>query len=197
MNFRLLLVIVLVALANMFGLSVHALDSDRQQPATLDADDFELDLKTGVRTYRGNVILRQGSIRLDCDELVTYFNEDGELDKGICTGNPGRFKQRPEGQETDVVGQGLTITLDQVKEIIILKNRADVEQAGNRIKGKLITYDLKTEKVKVTGSTSTSKTASTTAGETGSAGSEEGSASADAETSRPRLIIQPRKKKVN
>jgi lipopolysaccharide export system protein LptA len=197
MNFKLLCVITLGILINMLGLSVHALDSDREQPATLDADDFELDLKTGVRTYRGNVVLRQGSIRLDCDELVTYFSEDGELDKGICTGNPGKFKQRPEGQDSDVVGQALTITLDQVKEIIILKNRADVEQAGNRIKGKLITYDLKSEKVKVTGSTSTSKTASTAAGETGSTESAEGSDSAGAESTRPRLIIQPRKKKEN
>ena len=56
-----------------------SLDSDRDQPATLEANDFELDLKTGVRTYRGDVVYRQGSIRLDCDELVTYFNDDGEL----------------------------------------------------------------------------------------------------------------------
>ena len=31
----------------------HALDSDSEQPATLDADDMEMDFATGLRVYRG------------------------------------------------------------------------------------------------------------------------------------------------
>ena len=176
----------------------YALDSDRFQPATLDADDFELDFKTGVRTYRGNVVYRQGSIKINCDELTTYFNDDGELDKGICKGRPGKFRQRPEGADEDVVGEARTITMDQINELIILQSRADVVQGGNRITGKLITYDMKTEKVRVnSGSQGASQEASST--ESTAAGSESSTASedtqADTSNARPSLIIQPRKKK--
>ena len=182
-----------------------ALDSDRFQPATLDADNFELDFKTGVRIYRGNVVYRQGSIKINCDELTTYFNDDGELDKGICKGRPGKFRQRPEGAEEDVVGEARTITMDQIKELIILQSRADVVQGGNRITGKLITYDMKTEKVVVNSgaqgaSQSSSQASSQGTGSDSSAAASESSgegddSQADTSNARPSLIIQPRKKK--
>ena len=63
----------------------HALDSDSEQPATLDADDMEMDFATGLRVYRGNVVFRQGSIHLTCEELTTYFNDSDELDKAVWT----------------------------------------------------------------------------------------------------------------
>ncbi|MEM7193493.1 MAG: lipopolysaccharide transport periplasmic protein LptA [Pseudomonadota bacterium] len=186
-------------MATVFTTS-FALESDTSQPATLDADDFELDLKTGVRIYRGNVVYRQGSIRLDCDELTTYFNDDGELDKGVCTGRPGKFKQRPEGAENDVIGKARTITIDQIEQVMVLKSRAQVEQAGTKMEGNLITYDLTTEKVRVKGgSQGATQTASQQSTDSGASGQTDTSSQANdgGGSSRPSLIIQPRKKKKN
>jgi len=152
-----------------------ALDLDKRQPATLEADDFEFDLGAGVRIYRGNVVFRQGSMHLDCDALVTHYDEDNQLEKGVCTGRPGRFKQRPEGQSADVHGHALSITLDNLKSLVILDGEAEVEQAGDRIQGRRITYDLQNKKARVTGG------AGTTAGQGG-----------DQAGQRPRLIFQPR-----
>lgn len=183
--------------AAIIFVNAHALDSDRDQPATLEADDFELDLKTGVRTYRGNVLYRQGSIRLECDELVTYFNEDGELDKAICSGDPGKFKQRPENSEDDMIGKARLITMDQVAELVTLKSRADVVQGGTRLTGRLLTYNLATEKVIVKGGTDTQPKVTTTSTES-SADEKSVESPVTEETtssSRPTIIIQPRKKK--
>jgi lipopolysaccharide export system protein LptA len=173
------------------------LDSDRDQPATLEANDFELDLKTGVRTYRGDVVYRQGSIRLDCDELVTYFNDDGELDKGVCSGDPGRFRQRPEGSEDDMIGEARVITMDQVEELVTLKSRAKATQGPNTISGRLITYNLATEKVIVQGEARTKAAPEVTAtdGDTGSQDQGGESSAESAAPSRARLVIEPRKKK--
>ena len=71
----------------------HAYETDRDQPATLDADEFDMDFQTGVRTYRGNVIYQQGSIRLFADELVAYF-KDGDLQRAVARGNLAEFRQR-------------------------------------------------------------------------------------------------------
>ena len=187
-------VTILVAL---IVFNAHALDSDRDQPATLEADDFELDLKTGVRTYRGNVLYRQGSIRLECDELVTYFNEDGELDKAICSGDPGKFKQRPENSDEDMIGKARVITMDQVAELVTLKTRADVVQGGTRLTGRLLTYNLATEKVIVKGGSDTQTKVTTTASESSSDEKTAESAVTEetASSSRPTIVIQPRKKK--
>ena len=185
----------------------YGLDSDQEQPATLEANDFELDMKTGVRTYRGNVVYRQGSIRLDCDELVTEFNADGDLDKAVCTGDPGTFKQRPEDSDDDMVGKARKIVVDQVEQIVILKSRAEVNQGGTRMSGRLITYNLETEKVIVKGdSKAPAETATASAepksgepestGDQGTSSSETSSSAIESEaSSRPTLIIQPRKKK--
>ena len=175
----------------------HALDSDSEQPATLDADDMEMDFAMGVRVYRGNVVFRQGTIHLTCEELTTYFSDDGELDKGICVGSPGRFKQRPEGAEHDVVGTAMTITMDQVEDLVTLKSQAKVVQGGTTITGRVITYNLITEKANVKGGGSQASATSTASSEASSAAesSDGGEAAVSDDNARPSLVIQPRKKK--
>lgn len=177
----------------------HALDSDAEQPATLDADDMEMDFSTGVRIYRGNVVFRQGSIKLNCEELTTYFSSEGELDKAVCVGSPGRFKQRPEGKEHDVVGTALEITMDQLEELITLKSRAKVVQGETTITGRIITYNLATEKAKIKGggTQSTGSSSASQGSESTSSDSEGASAGVQEaeDNSRPSLVIQPRKKK--
>lgn len=148
---------------------VVALDSDQQQPTTLVANDIALDLKTGVRTYRGDVVYRQGSIGLDCDQLLTYFNDDDALDKAICHGQPGEFKHRPQGSEHDMIGKADAITMDQIERTVVMTSNADMVQGETRLTGGLITYDLETGKVKA-------------------------QANGDA-SSKPTLIIQPRNNK--
>lgn len=174
--------LAVVALAGAPGLSTLALDLDNDQPATLEADDFVLDLETGVRTYRGNVVFRQGSLHLECDELVTDYNDDDKLDKGVCTGKPGKFRQRPQGGDADVFGRARSITLDRIEGVVIFDNHADIEQGGYRIHGRLITYDLATKKAKVTGHDRNKAVAETSAAE---------------HADRPRLIIQPQKNQQN
>lgn len=200
---------VMVVCAYLFGVqTAFALDSDQEQPAILEADNFELDLKTGVRIYRGNVVYRQGSIRFNCDELVTYFNDDDELDKAICNGDPGKFKQRPEGSEDDMLGHAREITIDQVEELVVMKSSAYVRQGSNELSGQIITYDMATETVKAKGAearptkttigtdTSTASSGDGTEGKTGDqASGDKQTTAVDEAPARPTLTIQPIKKK--
>lgn len=165
----------------------YALDSDAEQPATLEADDMEMDFATGVRTYRGNVTFTQGSIRMNCEELVTYLNDDHSLDKAVCTGGPARFRQQPQDQDEDIRASALEITVDQASETVVLKNRARVEQGASTITGKTITYNLSTEKATVKGGASQSTQSGTSSSTSG--------AEVEAEdNTRPSMVIQPRKK---
>ncbi|MEA3291097.1 MAG: lipopolysaccharide transport periplasmic protein LptA [Pseudomonadota bacterium] len=179
---RALPALLLLLLTTLSAQPLQALESDRDQPGVLDADEVDMDLQTGVRTYRGNVIYRQGSIRLDADEMVLYTNERDELDKAIATGAPAVFKQRMEGKKEDVIGKGLRIEFNQANEIVTLTDRASVSQEGNTVSGRIITYNMKTERVKVRGG------ARTGAGKQGAPGT------IDTESTRPRLVIPPRKK---
>lgn len=146
-----------------------ALDSDKAQPVTLEADDFEFDLESGARIYRGQVEYRQGSIRIDCDELVTRHDDAGELQTGVCTGRPGRFRQTLDGDGdggTVVRGHALRITYDLAAGRVVLDGDAQVEHRGDRLRGARIVYDLAANKARVTG--------------------------ADGAGARPRIEVQPR-----
>ena len=158
--------------------TAYALDDDANQPAFLDADDMEIDFTKGVRIYRGNVVFTQGSMRLNCDKLVTYLDDNQALEEAICTGDPARFKQRPQDQDDDVRSSALEITLNQTNDLLILENQARIEQGDSIITGNKVTYNLATRKAKVTGGQSIQ--------------SDSGSESQD--NSRARIVIQPRKK---
>ena len=170
----------------------HAYKSDTQQPATLDADEFDMDFQTGVRTYRGNVVYQQGSIRLYADELVAYF-KDGQLERAVARGNPAEFRQRPDDSDTDVVGIGLRIEINEVTQIVTLKDRAKVTQDLNTVTGKKIVYNMATEKVKVTSGGRKTPAQTSTEVDAGGAETAAPDASEPATSTRPRIVIQPRK----
>lgn len=190
-----LISLVYITFLLAFSFNANALASDNEQPATLDADEFDLDFQTGVRTYRGNVVYQQGSIRLTADEIVAHFR-DGNLSKAVARGNPARFKQRPDNKPNDVVGTAQTIELDQVANIITMTKKATVTEGDNTISGAKITYNMTTEKAKVVQGKSKPRTqpAQTTEGTSATDQSEDATAEEETTSGRPRLIIKPRKK---
>ncbi len=178
-----------IALGFFLVTASQAYETDRDQPATLDADEFDMDFQSGVRTYRGNVVYQQGSIRLYADELVAHF-KDGELQTAVARGNRAEFRQRPDDSDSDMVGLALRIELNQVDQILTLRDRAQVTQGANTVTGKLIVYNMLTEKVKVR-SGGTKKPASTTVQPT--TGSTAAPSETEGSSARPRIVIQPRK----
>ena len=53
-----------------------ALDSDRDRPAIVDAQDIEIDFATGRWIYRGDVTIQQGTLHMTADEIQLFFVDD-------------------------------------------------------------------------------------------------------------------------
>ncbi len=177
MLMRIFLLLVLVWSAS------HALKNDSEQVATLDADEIEFDFKSGERIYRGHVVFSQGSIRITCDLLTTHYDDDGELKSAVCEGAPGTFRQRPEGSDHDVMGEALEIILEQADRLVIMKSRARIVQENSSMSGNLITYDLDEEKAVAKGGSLSGPKSEEEESQVGNRG----------QSSRPRIVIQPRK----
>lgn len=145
------------ALLMMLSLPAFALDSDRNQPAVINADDVELDFKDGTRTYTGNVTVVQGSMQLTCDKLVARF-QNNKLAIATAYGSKSRlatFKQRPDGKPYDVVGRAEQLELDQIEQLVRLRNTASLQQGSDSIAGGLILYNMATDKMSVKGRSET------------------------------------------
>jgi lipopolysaccharide export system protein LptA len=130
-----------------FSGGVYALESDGDQPITIDSDTATYDDVKAISTYTGNVISIQGSIRVNSDKLVVYFI-NGEADKMVFTGNKAKFKQTPHEGDQDITGEALTGEYYPKKNLLILIDKATVWQGSGAYTSDFIEYDLKTSLVK-------------------------------------------------
>jgi lipopolysaccharide export system protein LptA len=134
-------------LASSYSPGLLALESDSDQPITIDSNTATYDDVTATSTYTGNVISIQGSIRVNSDKLVVYFVE-GDAEKMVFTGNRAKFKQTPSEGAEDITGEALTGEYYPKKNLLILIEEATVWQGNATYSSKLIEYDSKRSIVK-------------------------------------------------
>ena len=135
---------------------LSALESDPDQPISIDSNTATYDDVTATSTYTGNVISIQGSIRVNSDKLVVHFL-DGEANKLVFTGDKAKFKQTPSVGEDDITGEALTGEYYPKKNLLILINQATVWQGNATYKSDYIEYDSKRSIVKAGEKTSDAK----------------------------------------
>ncbi len=130
---------------------VSALESDRDEPITIESDRAELDQVAQVGTYTGNVVVSQGSFQLNADTMVVTV-EDGALSHIVAKGDPTDFKQRPEGHSEDVKGGAKQIDFFADRSLIVLSGDAWVRQGEDMVQSPRIEYEVETDRVRAVGS---------------------------------------------
>ena len=142
--------ILLITLIFSLSHNCLALSSDKQKAIELEADSADLDDKKGISIYRGNVILTQGSTRLNASQLTLYHDKKHKLVKAEAIGSPARFKQRPDGEKTDVSAKASKMVYFLKEETIKLYGNALFWQGKSSFRGDKIIYDTKNDIVKAT-----------------------------------------------
>ncbi len=140
LNLKLALILLLPALA-------LALPEDRDQPINLEADQAQLDQKTGTSIYEGNVIVTQGSMRLTADTAKIYVTE-GTFQRMEATGKPSSFRYKPSVDKEEINGVGEQVEYDVTTAKIIVTTNARFTQGGDVFTGHRVEYDLSTDVVK-------------------------------------------------
>ena len=128
-----------------------ALPADRQATITVEADRATINEKTGITEYQGAVIIQQGSLLIEAEQ-VTIYATDGQAHKIICIGKPAHYQQRPNAKDGLVNAYANTIEYYLDSDVITLIKNASLEQQGSTLKGDHINYDLKAELVVAKGS---------------------------------------------
>lgn len=131
----------------LFSTASLALESDKDQPITIDSNTATYDDATETSIYTGNVISIQGSLRVESDKLVVYF-KDGDADKLVFTGNKARFKQTPSEGGKDITGESMTGEYYPKKNLLVLIEKATVWQGNGTYSSELIEYDSRNSVVK-------------------------------------------------
>ena len=144
------LITVLLAVFLVSLNTAWALTSDRDQPADIEADDIEFDLKKGTRIFTNNVLVVQGTLRIKADKLEARY-ADGELQNVKAWGSFARFKQRPDDKPNDVEGWANKIVVNQKTNMLTLTGQAALRQGGDTVRGDEIIYNMSTDTLKVRG----------------------------------------------
>lgn len=125
---------------------VRALEADRDQPISIQADTAMIDEHQGRSVYEGNVIITQGTLEVIADEveihtaeraiirIVAGMNEDSE--------DLARYRQQVNEASDMVYAHARKITYLVQEEQLHLSGRARLQQVEDVFEGELLFYDL-------------------------------------------------------
>jgi lipopolysaccharide export system protein LptA len=147
----------LAAIAGIAGLmlaatAARAEKADRDKPVNIEADRVSVDDVKKVQVFEGNVQLVKGTLIIRAERIVVTQDDDG-YQRGVATGTastPPRFKQKREGQDDYIEGEGERIEHDAKAEKTEFFNHAWVKSGLDEVRGQFISYDARTENYFVT-----------------------------------------------
>ena len=128
-----------------------ALESDKTQPITIQADFAELNESIGTAIYQGNVQLSQGSLLIHSDRIVVFSNSKNKVEKVVATGTPASFEQQLESKKPKVVAKAHDIEYQPLASKLILSHNAELTQGENRFEGERIVYNIKQQILNASG----------------------------------------------
>ena len=131
-----------------------ALPSDRNQQITLLADRATFNEKTGVTTYTGNVVIEQGTMKLQANSIVANLNARKEISTITANGSPARFQQQVDAKKGLAKGQAQKIVYNAETGIITLSGGASLEQDGASIRGATLRYSMNKGDIEAVGGSS-------------------------------------------
>jgi lipopolysaccharide export system protein LptA len=136
-----------IMLLTSFPLAASALESDVDKPIEVEADSVEIDEESGKSTYKGNVVLIQGSIKITADK-ITVIQHETKSDKIKATGKPVRITQSSQNGKKPVKGRSSRMEYDVDSDMLYLIGNAVLTQDKDTFKSDRIAYDRKKSMIK-------------------------------------------------
>lgn len=126
--------------------------ADSDKPVNIEADRVSVDDVKQTQVFEGNVQLVKGTLIIRAERIVVTQDEDG-YQRGVATGTPSvlpRFRQKREGVDEYIEGEGERIEHDAKAEKTEFFNRAWVKSGLDEVRGQFISYDARSENYFVT-----------------------------------------------
>lgn len=136
-----------LSLCVMLVVPAHALLSDREQEVYVEADTADLDEANGIGIYRGDVLIKQGTMEIRGDE-VTIKTKDRKFSSLTSVGVPAKFQQQLELNQSPVFGDAKHIHYSVADGILTMRKEAKLTRDGDVFTGNYLRYDTVNEKVK-------------------------------------------------
>ncbi len=144
---KLLTTLLPILLLVSIPFAAHALKEDVNKPIEVEADSVEIDEGSGKSTYKGNVVLTQGSIRLKADR-ITVIQHETKSDQIKVVGRPATLTQKSTKGKKEVKGRSLRMEYFIDSDILYLIGNASLVQGKDTFRSDRIAYDRKKSLIK-------------------------------------------------
>lgn len=150
---------VSVLAASLFCMGAALAEAaDKDKPMNIEADALRYDDAKQTSVFTGNVVLTKGTIIMRGKQIEVKQDAQGNQ-VGVLTGTaatPGFFRQKREGLDEWIEGEGVRIDYDSKSEIIRFTGSAVLrryrgEQINDEARGNQIVYNSATEVFTVKG----------------------------------------------
>lgn len=105
----------------------------------IEADYMKFDIATSSSTYRGNVNIIQGTIKLSGDNVI-ITRKNKQISKIQVDGNPARYMQ-DEQTDNKVNAASQHMEYNAKTRLLVLTVDASLEQSNHTVESQRIVYD--------------------------------------------------------
>ena len=158
-RFAFLKQVTCIAAVALSSVSSFALPSDRNQQLSLVADRATYNDKTGVTTYTGNVVIEQGTMKLQAASIVAQLNKNKQISTITATGGPAKFQQQVDTAKGVARGEAQKIIYNAETGIINLIGNAYLYQDGASIRSSSLKYSMNKGDIEASGSSNSTGSA--------------------------------------
>ena len=128
---------------------VQALSTDSGQPIAIKADRAEHDDARRTTTYRGDVIIDQGSLHILGDTVTIRFDGRDTVAKITAVGTPAHFRQMPDGEARHRKAWAKRMEYFPEQDLMVLLGEARYEKEdGSRVQADRLAYDSRNARFK-------------------------------------------------
>lgn len=131
--------------------AAYAGSADFQKPIAVDARTQSMDGKNKITRFKGNVVITQGSLTIQADEVEVNAQQGQGREIMIARGNPATYSQTmDDGSKVQAQANELRYEVD--KRTISMSGNAQIRQNTSMVQGDTITYDMVKEQLLATSS---------------------------------------------
>ena len=128
---------------------VQALSTDSGQPIAIKADRAEHDDARRTTTYRGDVVIDQGSLHILGDTVTIRFDGRDTVAKITAVGTPAHFRQMPDGEARHRKAWAKRMEYFPEQDLMVLLGEARYEKEdGSRVQADRLAYDSRNARFK-------------------------------------------------
>ncbi len=128
------------------GLARAADGPAKPPPLTIVANQVEINDKTGISTYKGDVKVTRGRVHLNCDTLIIH-RVKGEVQRADCQGGPATFRRLAGDGQKEIHGHSKRVEYYTEDEHLVLLGDAFLQQENDHFSSQHIVYYIERDVV--------------------------------------------------